>query len=69
MQFDAREIAIALQVTLFQVAANTEPVVGSLQRQIQKFAGFELDDSETTAARDSKDVEDAVIAARVGQYL
>jgi hypothetical protein len=40
LQFDPRKISVAHKIVLFQVMTDTQPVAGSLQRQVNVFAGF-----------------------------
>ena len=40
LQLDAREIAMAGEITLLEMAAHTKPIVGRLEREMNVFAGF-----------------------------
>ena len=69
MQFDASEISIAREVALLQMTADTEPIIRRLDRQVNMFGGFQLEDSEATRAGDRKYIKDAVYAAAIGEDL
>src|SRR5216684_3567531 len=69
LQLDAGKIAVSTQVALIQVTPNAEPVIRGLQRQTQKFRRLEFENRQPAAARNSQDIEDAVIATGVCQNL
>src|SRR5882724_2984745 len=69
LQLNAGEITVPTQVALIQMTPNAEPVIRSLQRQTQKFRRLEFENRKPAAARNSQDIEDAVVATGVCQDL
>lgn len=69
LQLHAGKISITREVTLFEMAPDTEPIVGCLEWKMEILAGFQFEDGEAASARDAEQVEDAVFAAGVGENL
>src|SRR5260370_41700758 len=67
LQLDPAEIPVPREVTSFQVSAHAKPVVRSLQRKMDVFAGFQLKDSQSPAARYRQHVGHPGVTAAVGE--
>src|SRR5271166_390005 len=52
LELDAGKISVTVKIALLGVTFYSQPIVRRLERQVNVLAGFQLDDSETTGARD-----------------
>src|SRR5258708_9054133 len=69
LQFNSRKIAVARDFSALQLPANAQPIVGSLQRQVQMLSGLQFDDRQPSGARYGQEVEHAVFAPGIGKNL
>src|SRR5260370_34595930 len=69
LQFNSRKIAIARDFSALQLPANAQPIVGSLQRQMDMLAGLQFDDRQPSGMRYGEEVENAVFAPGIGKNL
>ena len=69
LQRHAGKISIAWQVAPLQVIPHVPPVTGGLQSQADMLGGFQFENGEPAAARDAEQIEDAVLAAGIGEDL
>jgi len=69
LKLHVRKITIAFEIAVLEMAAHAKPIVGSLQREMNVFAGLQFQDDQAAGARDTEKVEDTVFAARFGEYL
>src|SRR5258707_5879551 len=69
LQLDPAEIPVPREVTSFQVPAHAQPIVRSLQRKMDVFAGFQLKNSQSTAARYRQQVENPMCTVAVVEDL
>ena len=57
------KLAIPRKITSQDMAANTKPEVRRLQRKVDVFRPFELQDCEMSRARDGEQIQNAALAA------
>ncbi len=69
LQLDAGKISIARQVILLEVVSHVPPISSGLQSQVNMLRRFQFQDREAAAARDPKQIEDAVFTAGIGEDL
>src|SRR5882724_10578896 len=69
LQNDPWEIAVAGDLSALQQPANAQPIIGSLQRQVNVLAGFQFNDRQPASTRHSEKVKNAVFASRIGKNL
>src|SRR5579883_2701586 len=69
LKFNAGEIRVTAEVTLLEMAANAQPVIGGLQRQVNVLGSLEFENGEASGLRNGEQIEDTVFAAGVGEDL
>src|SRR6266849_57459 len=69
LQFNPRKIAVACDLAALQLSTHAQPIIRSLQRQMNVLAGFQLNDRQPAATRHREQVENAVLAPGIGQNL
>src|SRR5271170_1500596 len=69
LQFDAGEISVARKIALLQMTPDAQPIVRRLQRQMNMLGRFQLENRQAAFARNRKHVEDAMLAAAIGEDL
>lgn len=62
LKLDFRKIAVTTKISFDEVAANAQPVIDSLQRQVQIFGRLQLDDDQAPLARHSQKINHAALA-------
>src|SRR5258707_15043348 len=69
LEFESGEIAVAREVSLRLVPANSRPVVGGLEWEIHIFRGFQFEDGKAAIACDAQEIQDAALAGNLSEYL
>src|SRR5204863_5839142 len=69
LQSNAWKITIASDLPTLQLAANAQPIVRGLQRQMNVLAGLQFDNRQPSGACHGEEVENAVFAPGIGKHL
>src|SRR5277367_2066238 len=69
LQFDSRKISVASKIAFLEVSAYAQPIAGCLQWEMDVLAGFEFENGEPSGARHGEEIENAMLAAGVREYL
>src|SRR5207245_3149928 len=68
-QRQARKVAVARDLAILLLAANAQPIIGRLQRQMNVLAGFQLNNRQPPSTRHGEKIENAVFSTRVCKDL
>src|SRR6267143_5646817 len=69
LQSDPLKIAVASDLSALQLPANAQPIVRSLQRQMDVLAGLQFNDRQPAGTSHGEEVENAVFAPGIGKNL
>src|SRR5712675_3048398 len=69
LQLYAGKISIAREITPLQVVPHMSPVSGSLKSQVNVLSRFQFQNRHAAASCDTKQIENAMLAAGVGKDL
>ena len=69
LQLNAGEISVRAKIALLQMTSDAEPIVGGLQREMNVLGCFQFENREAAGARDREQIENAVLAAAIGENL
>src|ERR1700682_710912 len=69
LQSDPLKIAVASDLSALQLPANAQPIVRSLQRQMDVLAGLQFNDRQSAGTSHGEEVENAVFAPGIGKNL
>src|SRR6266849_5941023 len=69
LQFNPRKIAVACDLAALQLSTHAQPIIRSLQRQMDVLAGFQFNDRQPAGTRHREQVENSVLAPGIGKNL
>src|SRR5258708_24021909 len=69
LQNNAWKIAIASDLSALQLPANTQPIIRSLQREMDVLASLEFNDRQPPGTRHGKEIKNAVFTPGIGKNL
>src|SRR5260370_711749 len=69
LQSNPWKVAVAGDLSVLQLPANVEPIVGGLQRQMNMLVGFQFNDRQPSGTRHSEEVQNAMLASRIRKNL
>src|ERR1700682_4844937 len=69
LQSDPLKIAVASDLSALQLPANAQPIVRSLQRQMDVLAGLQFNDRQSAGTSHGEEVENAVLRPGIGKHM
>src|SRR5260370_1884956 len=69
LQSASWKIAVASDLSALQLPANAQPIIRSLQRQMDVLTGLQFNDGQPSGTRHGDEIENAVFASRIGKNL
>ena len=69
LQLNAGEISAVPKIASLEMMLDAQPVIGCLEREVNVLGCFQLENREAGVARDCEHVENAVLAAAIGENL
>jgi hypothetical protein len=62
IQFDARKIPVALKIAFALMASHSQPIIDSLNRQLNIFGCFQLDHNQAPMLCDAEQIDYAAVS-------